>query len=63
LLETKEFTEAHATINIAEEMRSVISEWELDMIDLIAATTDNASSIKAITAVRMSPHAMFQPRT
>jgi len=37
LLETKEFTEAHTANNILEEMCSIISEWELDMIDLIAA--------------------------
>ena len=27
--------------------QSIFSEWELDMVDLITATTDNASNIKA----------------
>ena len=47
LLETKEFTESHAGDNIAEEICCIISEWELETVDLIAATTDNASNIKA----------------
>ena len=47
LLETKEFTEAHTAENIVEEMTSIISEWGLESADLIAATTDNASNIKA----------------
>jgi len=47
LLETKEFTESHTGDNIAEEMRNIISEWELGSVDLIAATTDNVSNIKA----------------
>jgi len=45
LLETKEFTEAHTANNIAEEMRNILSEWELDTMDLVAATTDNATNI------------------
>jgi len=47
LLETKEFTEAHTANNIAEEIRNILSEWELDTIDLVAATIDNAANIKA----------------
>lgn len=47
LLENKEFTEAHTAGNIAEEMKSVIAEWGLDSVDLIAATTDNVSNMKA----------------
>ena len=47
LLETKEFTEAHTAENIADEMTSIITEWGLESADLIAATTDNASNIKA----------------
>ena len=47
LLVTKEFTESHTANNIAEEMHCIFSEWELDTVDLIAATIDNASNIKA----------------
>ena len=32
LLETKEFTESHTGDNIAEEVRFIISEWELEMV-------------------------------
>jgi len=46
-METKEFTDAHTANNIAEEMRNILSELELDTIDLVAATTDNAANIKA----------------
>ena len=29
-------------------MRDTISEWELDTVDLVSATTDNAANIKAV---------------
>ena len=47
MFETKEFTEAHIAENIAEEMTSIVNEWGLESADLITATTDNASNIKA----------------
>ena len=47
LLETKEFTEAHTAENIVEEIHCIVNEWRLESADLIAATTDNASNIKA----------------
>ena len=56
LLETKEFTEAHTAENIAEEMTSIISEWGLESTDLIAATTDNASNIKAALHILQCLH-------
>ena len=48
LPETKEFMETHTANNIAEEMCNTISEWELDTVDLVSATTDNAANIKAV---------------
>ena len=56
LLETKEFTEAHTAENIADEMTSIITEWELESADLIAATTDNASNIKAALDILQCLH-------
>ena len=47
LLEAKEFTETHTANSIAEEMRNILSEWELGPIDLVTSTTDNAANIKA----------------
>ena len=56
LLETKEFTEAHTAENIAEEMTSIVNEWGLECADLIAATTDNASNIKAALHILQCLH-------
>ena len=56
LLETKEFTESHTAQNIAEEMTSIINEWRLESADLIAATTDNASNIRAALYILQCLH-------
>ena len=56
MLETKEFTGAHTDENIADEMTSVFTEWGLESADLIAATTDNASNIKAALDILQCLH-------
>ena len=56
LLETKEFTQSHTAQNIAEEMTSIINEWGLESADLIAATTDNASNIRAALHILQCLH-------
>ena len=45
LLETKEFTQSHTGVNIAEEMRSIMNEWSLPLDQVSAVTTDNASNM------------------
>ena len=45
LLETKEITQAHTGMNIAEEIRSIIGEWGLSLDHVSAVTTDNASNM------------------
>ena len=45
LLETKEITQAHSGMNIAEEIRSIMDEWGLSPDNVSAATTDNTSKM------------------
>ena len=45
LLGTKEFVLSHTGLNIAEEIRIVLDEWNLSPEQVCAATTDNASSM------------------
>lgn len=45
LLETKEITQAHTGMNIAEEIRGIMDEWSLSLDQVSAVTTDNASNM------------------
>lgn len=45
LLETKEITQAHTGMNIAEEIRGIMDEWDLSLDQVSAVTTDNASNM------------------
>lgn len=47
LLETKEFPESHSVANIAEELKSILSEWGLVETSISAITTDNGRNISA----------------
>lgn len=47
LLETKEFPESHSAANIAEELKSILSEWGLVETSIFAITTDNGRNISA----------------
>ena len=56
LLKAKKFTESRTAVNIAEEMISIINEWGLEYVDLIAATTDIASNIRAALHILQCLH-------
>ena len=45
LLETKEITQAHTGMNIAEEIKGIMGEWSLSLDHVSAVTTDNASNM------------------
>ena len=45
LLETKEITQAHTGMIIAEEIKGTMDEWGLSSDNMSAATTDNASNM------------------
>ena len=45
LLETKEFSESHSAVNIADELRSILTDW--DDTNLSAITTDNGINVCA----------------
>ena len=49
LLETKEFSDSHSAENVAEELISILENWELSTEMLVAATTDNcANMVRAV---------------
>ena len=50
-LETKEFFDSHTGINIAGELQSILSEWNLDPTMLSGITTDNGSNIVLATSI------------
>ena len=50
-LETKEFFDSHTGINIAGELQSIVSEWNLDPTMLSGITTDNGSNIVLATSI------------
>ncbi|XP_011410051.1 PREDICTED: zinc finger BED domain-containing protein 1-like [Amphimedon queenslandica] len=45
LLETKEFPESHTSLNIANELTSILKEWNLGAENVAAITTDNGRNI------------------
>ena len=45
LLETKEITQAHTGMNIAEEIKGIMGEWSLSLDHVSAVTTDNVSNM------------------
>ena len=45
LLETKEFPDTHTANNIAEELETILQEWNLPQDKLCAVTTDNGTNI------------------
>ena len=45
LLETKEFSDSHSAENVAEELRSILNQWELSTDKVVAATTDNCTNM------------------
>ena len=45
LLETKEITQVHTGMNIAEEIKGIMGEWSLSLDHVSAVTTDNASNM------------------
>lgn len=47
LLETKEFPESHTAGNIADELREILKEWDLNDEFVSAITTDNGRNISA----------------
>ena len=47
LLETKEFPESHTAVNIAEELTSILADWNLSDDNVVAITTDNGRNISA----------------
>ena len=49
LLETKEFSDSHSSENVAEEVKSILEQWELPAEKVVAATTDNcANMVRAV---------------
>ena len=47
LLENKEFLESHSATNIADELRGILTEWDLLDDNTSAITTDNGRNISA----------------
>ena len=47
LLENKEFLESHSATNIADELRGILTEWDLLDDNTSAITTDNRRNISA----------------
>ena len=45
LLETKEFFDSHSAENVAEELRSILYQWELSTDKVVAATTNNCANM------------------
>ena len=45
LLETKEFPESHTPLNIANELTSILKEWNLGAENVASITTDNGRNI------------------
>ena len=43
--EVKEFPDSHTAENMAEELKGILSHWELSVDNLVAATTDNCSNM------------------
>ena len=48
LLETKEFSDSHTGINIAEELEGVLQDW-IPLHGLVAFTTDNGTNVVSAT--------------
>ena len=55
LLETKEFSDSHTGVHIAEELEGILQDWSLSRDGLAAFTTDNGGNIVTATNVM---HAM-----
>ena len=51
MLETKEFSDSHTGINIADELLAILSNWKLVPTMLSAITTDNGSNIVLATSI------------
>ena len=45
LLDTKEFSDSHTGENMAEELATILKDWNLLQTNLVCATTDNGSNI------------------
>ena len=47
LISVHEFPDSHAAENIVQEIRDALSEWNLSITRIVAATTDNGANITA----------------
>lgn len=58
VLQTRQLSESHTGVNIAEVLKSAVKEWGLDKIGTrIAVVTDNASNMRvAVKEAELSPH-------
>ena len=47
LISVHEFPDSHTAENIVQEIRDALSEWNLSITEIVAATTDNGANITA----------------